>query len=67
MAQREGEKEIIGEMKRLLQLRQESVKHYRDRKYKVLDFDIRAYYDILLTACEADEMRLMPIINKLEQ
>lgn len=67
MLEREGGKGIVGELKRLLQLRQESVKHYRDRKCKVLDFDIRAYYDILLTACEADEMRLISIINKLEQ
>jgi hypothetical protein len=67
MAEKEGEMEIVGELKRLLQTRQESVKRYRERKNTVLDFDIRAYYDILMTACEAEEMRLTSAINKLEQ
>jgi hypothetical protein len=59
--------DILGELKRLLQLRQEASKRYRAQKSKILDYDIRAYYDILTTARELDEGRLTSLINQLEQ
>lgn len=63
----EGKGDLLSGLEKLLALKQEAARRYQKRKKEVVDFDIRAAYDILQTSSEGDEMRLQSILNQLKK
>ncbi len=58
-------KDLVAEVEELIKLKQQAARKYQLRKKEVLDFDIRAAYDVLQLASEGDESRFRGLIDKL--
>ena len=61
----EGKKDIVAELEDLIRLKQECSRKYQLRKKEVVDFDIRAAYDILQLSSEGDESRLRAVFKNI--
>ena len=58
-------KDLVAEVEELIKLKQQAARKYQLRKKEVVDFDIRAAYDVLQLASEGDESKFRALIDKL--